>query len=182
MHTSIDAPQPCLQLSKPPFSGTSPYYSVFQRTITVSPVRLQSIVQACLHTFYSYALYPGNPHALQRGPLVLATSLNPAVLMDVSANFALGGLEAECSHCGVTHTMEKWSRRGQLQHLWVFYLTLPSQDRAQIGVQATPRPKTVDVCWSSFLDIQRTGLYGKPSPSAFRAARCFIYYTTTTPL
>lgn len=44
------------------------------------------------------------PTTRSSGPGATATSLNPAVLRGTSGNSAPGGVKAECSNCGATHT------------------------------------------------------------------------------
>lgn len=44
------------------------------------------------------------PTTRSSGPGATATSLNPAVLRGSSGNSAPGGVKAECSNCGATHT------------------------------------------------------------------------------
>ncbi|CAA7262300.1 unnamed protein product [Cyclocybe aegerita] len=109
------------------------------------------------------------------GPSATATSLNPAVLRGGVGNSAPGGVKAECSNCGATHT-PLW-RRGLNDELNCnacgLYCKLhkrprPKSMRNSHGegrAQAAPRQETVDVM-------------ARPSV----AAQCYNCHTTATPL
>ncbi|PPQ69700.1 hypothetical protein CVT24_001200 [Panaeolus cyanescens] len=111
------------------------------------------------------------------GPGATATSLNPAVLRSGGPNSAPGGVKAECSNCGATHT-PLW-RRGLNDELNCnacgLYCKLhkrprPKSMRNSHGegrAQVAPRQETVDVI---------------RHPPAAVAAQCYNCHTTATPL
>jgi GATA-binding protein len=130
------------------------------------------------------------------GPSATATSLNPAVLRGSSglSNSAPGGVKAECSNCGATHT-PLW-RRGLNDELNCnacgLYCKLHKRPRPKTmrnshgegrSSQAAPRPEatTVDVMGKWAVDTKAAPLYSDPvRPSV--AAQCYNCHTTATPL
>ncbi|KAH7882009.1 hypothetical protein F5I97DRAFT_382589 [Phlebopus sp. FC_14] len=112
------------------------------------------------------------PNTRSSGPGATATSVNPAVLRGNGNNSAPGGVKAECSNCGATHT-PLW-RRGLNDELNCnacgLYCKLhkrprPKSMRANHGesrAQAAPRQELVDVIVGS--------------------AQCYNCHTTATPL
>lgn len=116
------------------------------------------------------------PTTRSSGPGATATSLNPAVLRSMTggaagSNSAPGGVKAECSNCGATHT-PLW-RRGLNDELNCnacgLYCKLHKRPRPKSmrnthgegRAQAAPRQETVDV---------------------MTAAQCYNCHTTATPL
>ncbi|KAJ8516200.1 hypothetical protein ONZ45_g6468 [Pleurotus djamor] len=120
------------------------------------------------------------------GPGATATSLNPAVLRNGGNNSAPGGVKAECSNCGATHT-PLW-RRGLNDELNCnacgLYCKLhkrprPRNMRSNHGegrAQAAPRQEAVDVMGRSI----------SPSKQTLQVidsqAQCYNCHTTATPL
>ncbi|KAK0457046.1 uncharacterized protein EV420DRAFT_1644196 [Desarmillaria tabescens] len=114
----------------------------------------------------------GTPNTRSSGPGATATSLNNSVLRSVTTtanNSAPGGVKAECSNCGATHT-PLW-RRGLNDELNCnacgLYCKLHKRPRPKTmrnthgegRTQSTPRQESVDVM-----------------------AQCYNCHTTTTPL
>ncbi|SJL10928.1 uncharacterized protein ARMOST_14324 [Armillaria ostoyae] len=115
---------------------------------------------------------PGTPNTRSSGPGATATRLNNSVLRSVTTtanNSAPGGVKAECSNCGATHT-PLW-RRGLNDELNCnacgLYCKLHKRPRPKTmrnthgegRTQSTPRQESVDVM-----------------------AQCYNCHTTTTPL
>ncbi|KAF9529913.1 hypothetical protein CPB83DRAFT_875363 [Crepidotus variabilis] len=129
------------------------------------------------------------------GPGATATSLNPAVLRGNTGNSAPGGVKAECSNCGATHT-PLW-RRGLNDELNCnacgLYCKLHKRPRpksmrnshGESRAQPTPRPETVDVVGRSRrLSFTQKGPVFTENQAARPsvAAQCYNCHTTATPL
>ncbi|PPQ68436.1 hypothetical protein CVT25_007829 [Psilocybe cyanescens] len=149
---------------------------------TVSPSRINSIYGTRSSTPTGRPTLTLRTQTVTRsaGPGATATSLNPAVLRGTAGstlgNSAPGGVKAECSNCGATHT-PLW-RRGLNDELNCnacgLYCKLHKRPRpksmrnshhSETRASATPRQETVDVM---------------VRPSV--AAQCYNCHTTATPL
>ncbi|TFK68798.1 hypothetical protein BDN72DRAFT_897854 [Pluteus cervinus] len=136
------------------------------------------------------------PNTRSSGPGATATSLNPAVLRGTSgsggSNSAPGGVKAECSNCGATHT-PLW-RRGLNDELNCnacgLYCKLHKRPRPKSmrnthgegRTQAAPRQETVDVMGKSqFQSLSPTRVRSVGS-YLVSTAQCYNCHTTATPL
>ncbi|KAG6369838.1 hypothetical protein JVT61DRAFT_13395 [Boletus reticuloceps] len=127
------------------------------------------------------------PTTRSSGPGATATSVNPAVLRG-NSNSAPGGVKAECSNCGATHT-PLW-RRGLNDELNCnacgLYCKLhkrprPKSMRANHGearTQPAPRQEVVDVLGGSPRYMRHTTQLS----GAVGTAQCYNCHTTATPL
>ncbi|KAF9480649.1 hypothetical protein BDN70DRAFT_601391 [Pholiota conissans] len=172
---------------------------------TVAPSRLSSIYGTRSSTPTSrptLTLRTQSVSTRSSGPSATATSVNPAVLRGSSSalNSAPGGVKAECSNCGATHT-PLW-RRGLNDELNCnacgLYCKLHKRPRpksmrnshgggsgssseGRAASQAAPRQETIDVMGKSLVDSKSAPLYSDPvRPSV--AAQCYNCHTTATPL
>ncbi|KAF5376737.1 hypothetical protein D9615_007839 [Tricholomella constricta] len=127
------------------------------------------------------------------GPGATATTVNSAVLRSTNSlsngNSAPGGVKAECSNCGATHT-PLW-RRGLNDELNCnacgLYCKLHKRPRPKSmrnthgegRAQVPPRQETVDVMG---LSSPVPKLPPRSSSPAHRIAQCYNCHTTATPL
>ncbi|KAL4077368.1 hypothetical protein J3A83DRAFT_4388805 [Scleroderma citrinum] len=132
-----------------------------------------------------------SPTTRSSGPGATATSVNPALLRGNSNNSAPGGVKAECSNCGATHT-PLW-RRGLNDELNCnacgLYCKLHKRPRPKSmrsshtesgrSNQSAPRQEVVEVTTGRSSRITRgtTQLTG-----AAGTAQCYNCHTTATPL
>lgn len=132
-----------------------------------------------------------SPTARSSGPGATATSVNPALLRGNGSNSAPGGVKAECSNCGATHT-PLW-RRGLNDELNCnacgLYCKLHKRPRPKSmrsshpeggrSSQSAPRQEVVEVTTGRSSRITRgtTQLTG-----AAGTAQCYNCHTTATPL
>lgn len=135
------------------------------------------------------------PMARSGGPGATATSLNPAVLRHTPTsaggiNSAPGGVKAECSNCGATHT-PLW-RRGLNDELNCnacgLYCKLHKRPRPKSmrnthgegRTQTAPRQETVDVMGKSQSPLRPSSLVQPIHGPVI--AQCYNCHTTATPL
>ncbi|KAF4611687.1 hypothetical protein D9613_003762 [Agrocybe pediades] len=131
------------------------------------------------------------------GPSATATSLNPALLRGNSStagNSAPGGVKAECSNCGATHT-PLW-RRGLNDELNCnacgLYCKLHKRPRpksmrnshGESRAQVAPRQQqeAVDVMGMSNSPRRTVPLFTEDKVRQSVAAQCYNCHTTATPL
>ncbi|KAG5643654.1 hypothetical protein DXG03_000534 [Asterophora parasitica] len=133
------------------------------------------------------------PATRSSGPGATATTVNSAVLRNttslVNGNSAPGGVKAECSNCGATHT-PLW-RRGLNDELNCnacgLYCKLHKRPRPKSmrnthgegRAQVPPRQETVDVMG---LSSPVPKLPPRSSSPVHRIAQCYNCHTTATPL